>query len=187
MHRRLRQACFEEKPPWKASTSPPPRNCPPPRSGTSPPYAGCTPASPSSSTVRSASGKPHRAGAENPVSYATWAYSRIRPPSRSRRSTPDIRAYCGRMRASSGRFVLQRPVRPMKVAMVYVLAEDQQQVPLAGDQHPVQAFAAGTGDPASGYSVRARRLPRKRSRAGSGGESSRPRYRHRPTPRQRPR
>jgi hypothetical protein len=100
---------------------------------------------------------------------------------------PDIRAYCGRMRASSGRFVLQRPVRPMKVAMVYVLAEDQQQVPLAGDQHPVQAFAAGTGDPASGYSVRARRLPRKRSHAGSGGESSRPRYRHRPAPRQRPR
>ena len=31
--------------PWKASTSPPPRNCPPRRSATSPPCAGSTPAS----------------------------------------------------------------------------------------------------------------------------------------------
>jgi hypothetical protein len=44
--------------------------------------------------------------------------------------------------------------------MVYVLANDRQQAPLAGDQHPVQAFAASTGDPAFGYSVRARRLDR---------------------------
>jgi hypothetical protein len=44
--------------------------------------------------------------------------------------------------------------------MVGVLAEDQLQVPFAGDQHPVQALAAGTGDPAFGYSIRARRLDR---------------------------
>ena len=74
---------------------------------------------------------------------------------------PDIRAYCGRMRASSGRFVLQRPVRPMKVAMVYVLAEDQQQVPLAGDQHPVQALAAGTAHPALRDRIHPRRPDRR--------------------------
>jgi hypothetical protein len=34
------------------------------------------------------------------------------------------------------------------------------QVPFAGDQHPVQALVAGTGDPAFGYSIRARRLDR---------------------------
>ena len=39
----------------------------------------------------------------------------------------------------------------MGVLMVGVLAEDQLQIPFAGDQHPVQALAAGTGDPAFGY------------------------------------
>jgi hypothetical protein len=34
---------------------------------------------------------------------------------------------------------VQRPVRPAGVVMVGVLAEDQLQVPFAGDQHPVQA------------------------------------------------
>ena len=64
----------------------------------------------------------------------------------------------GRTLASGGRVLVQRPVRPMGVVMVGVLAEDQLQVPFAGDQHPVQALAAGTGDPAFGYSIRARRL-----------------------------
>ena len=32
--------------------------------------------------------------------------------------------------------------------MIGVLAEDQPQVPFAGDQHPVQAFAAGAAYPA---------------------------------------
>jgi hypothetical protein len=41
--------------------------------------------------------------------------------------------------------------------MIDVLAEDQSQVPFAGDQHPVQAFAACTGDPAFGYGVGPRR------------------------------
>lgn len=44
--------------------------------------------------------------------------------------------------------------------MVGILAEDQLQMPFAGDQHPVQALAADAGDPASGYSIRARRLDR---------------------------
>src|SRR5271166_3804945 len=45
---------------------------------------------------------------------------------------PDIRAYCRRTRASSGRILLQRPVRTMDVVMSCVLAQDQLQVPLAG-------------------------------------------------------
>ena len=73
---------------------------------------------------------------------------------------PHIRAYCRRTRASSGRILLQRPVRTMGVVMICVLAQDQLQVPLAGDQHPVQALAPGTSDPAFGYSVRPRRLDR---------------------------
>jgi hypothetical protein len=44
--------------------------------------------------------------------------------------------------------------------MMDVLAQDQPQVPLTGDQHPVQALTAGTGDPSFGYRVRARRLDR---------------------------
>ena len=55
--------------------------------------------------------------------------------------------------ASGGRVLVQRPVRPMGVVMVGVLAEDQLQVPFAGDQHSVQALAAGTGDPAFGYGI----------------------------------
>jgi hypothetical protein len=43
--------------------------------------------------------------------------------------------------------------------MVGGLAEDKPQAPFAGYQHPVQALATGTGDPAFGYSVRARRQP----------------------------
>jgi hypothetical protein len=39
-------------------------------------------------------------------------------------------------------------VRAMDVVVVGVLAQDQLQVPLAGDQHPVQALAPGAGDPA---------------------------------------
>ena len=55
--------------------------------------------------------------------------------------------------AASGRVLLQRPVRPVRIVMIGVLGQDQPQVPFAGDQHPVQALAAGTGDPAFGYSI----------------------------------
>ena len=44
--------------------------------------------------------------------------------------------------------LMQRPMRPVRVVMTGVLAEYQPQVPLAGDQHPVQALTAGAGDPA---------------------------------------
>jgi len=73
---------------------------------------------------------------------------------------PDTCACCGRILPPGGRVLARRPVRPVAVIVIGVLAEDQPQVPFAGDQHPVQALAAGAGDPAFGYSVRARRLDR---------------------------
>ena len=66
---------------------------------------------------------------------------------------PDTCLYCGRILAPGGRILVQRPVWPMRIVVTGVLAEDQPQMTLAGDQHPVQALAAGTGDPAFGYSV----------------------------------
>ena len=46
----------------------------------------------------------------------------------------------------------------MLVVVIDVLTQDQPQVPFAADQHPVQALAAGAGDPSFGNRVRARRL-----------------------------
>ena len=78
------------------------------------------------------------------------------------------RAYSSRLESdpgarradSGGRILVQRPLRPMRVVVIGVLIEDQPQMPLPGDQHPVQALAAGAGDPAFGDSVRARRPDR---------------------------
>ena len=53
------------------------------------------------------------------------------------------------------RALLQRPVRPMSVIVIDVLAENEPEMPFARDQRPVQAFAARAGDPASRDSVRA--------------------------------
>ncbi|MGH3275390.1 MAG: hypothetical protein ACRDNZ_13845, partial [Streptosporangiaceae bacterium] len=50
----------------------------------------------------------------------------------------DIRARGGWIRAPGRRPRLQRPMRPVTVVVAGVLAEDEPQVPLAGDQHPVQ-------------------------------------------------
>src|SRR6516164_3384992 len=92
--------------------------------------------------------------------YATWAYSWIRPPSR-----PD--AGPGHPGSSwvdappGGRSLAQRPVRAMNVIVLDVLTQDQPQVPFAGDQHPVQALSAGTGNPALRDSVRTRRPDRR--------------------------
>jgi hypothetical protein len=38
---------------------------------------------------------------------------------------------------------LRRPVRTVGVVVIGVLAQDQPQVPLTGNQHPVQALVAG--------------------------------------------
>jgi hypothetical protein len=61
---------------------------------------------------------------------------------------------------SDGWVLLQRPVRPMDVVVVGVLAEDQPQVPSAGDQYPVQALAPGAVHPAFRDRIRAGRLER---------------------------
>ena len=44
--------------------------------------------------------------------------------------------------------LLQCPVWAMLVVVIDVLAQDQPQVPFAGDQHPVQALAPGAAHPA---------------------------------------
>ena len=49
----------------------------------------------------------------------------------------------------------------MRVVVIYVFAEDQLQMPLAGDQHPVQALAASAAHPALRDRVRPRRLDRR--------------------------
>jgi len=57
---------------------------------------------------------------------------------------PDIHAYCRRMRASCGRVLLKCPVRPVRIVMAYVLAEDQPQVPLSAQLiHPCFRRAHG--------------------------------------------
>ena len=60
-----------------------------------------------------------------------------------------------RMRTTGGRVLPQCPARAMRVVVVGVLAQDQPQVPFAGDQNPVQARAAGAADPAFRDCVRA--------------------------------
>ena len=55
---------------------------------------------------------------------------------------------------------MQGPVRPVGVVVIGVLTQDQPQVPFTGNQHPVQALAADTGDPAFRDRVRPRRLDR---------------------------
>ena len=54
---------------------------------------------------------------------------------------------------SGGRILQQRPVWPVRVLVIDILAQDQPQVPFADDQHLVQALAAGAGDPAFGNRV----------------------------------
>lgn len=51
-------------------------------------------------------------------------------------------------------------MRPVSVVVIDVVAGDKPQVPLAGDQHPVQALAAGTADPVFRDRVRTRRPDR---------------------------
>jgi hypothetical protein len=71
---------------------------------------------------------------------------------------PHIRAFCERIDSSRWWVLVQRPVWPMGVVVIGVLAEDEPQMPLAGDQHLIEAFAAGAADPTFGDRVRARRL-----------------------------
>ena len=81
-------------------------------------------------------------GAGNPVTlcdlgiFVDQAAEPISP------QNPDISAWGWCVRRSGGRILVECPVRPAGVVMVGVLAQDQPQVPFAGDQHPVQALAA---------------------------------------------
>ena len=61
---------------------------------------------------------------------------------------PDIFAQSGWTRTPGRRALFQCPVGTVHVVVLDVLTQDQPQVPLAGDQHPVQALAAGAGNPA---------------------------------------
>ena len=74
---------------------------------------------------------------------------------------PGGRAHSGRMLTLIWRSLAQRPVRPVRIEVLDVLAQDQAQVPLAGDQHPVQALTACAGNPAFRDRVRTRRLHRR--------------------------
>ncbi len=62
-----------------------------------------------------------------------------------------------RVHTSAGRVLLQRPVRRLVIG---ILAQDKPQVPLARDQHPIEALAAGAAHPAFRDRVRTRRLDR---------------------------
>src|ERR1039457_5492948 len=53
-----------------------------------------------------------------------------------------------RIRTYGGRLLLQCPVRTVSVVVVGVLPEDQPQMPLANDEHPVQALATRAAHPA---------------------------------------
>jgi hypothetical protein len=64
------------------------------------------------------------------------------------------------MRTPGGRVPLQYPVRPVRVVVIDVLAQGQAQVPFTGDQHLVQALAAGAGDPPLGDRIRSGRPDR---------------------------
>ena len=56
----------------------------------------------------------------------------------------------GWMCAASGRALQQRPMRPVRIVVIGVLAKDQPQMPFTGDQQTIQALAAGTAYPAFG-------------------------------------
>jgi hypothetical protein len=99
-------------------------------------------------------------GTEYPSPYATWEYSRIRRPRRSRHRTGHSRPD-GLMRTPGRRVLVQRPMWPVHIVMIDVLVKDHPQVPLASDQQPVQALAPGAGNPALRDRVRPRRPHRR--------------------------
>ena len=59
---------------------------------------------------------------------------------------PDILAHSGRRLTPGGRALAQRSVRAVNVVVLDIFTQDQPQVPLAGEQHSVQALAAGAGN-----------------------------------------
>jgi hypothetical protein len=86
-------------------------------------------------------------GAENPVTLCDLGILADQTAKPVPPENLDIGDWSRWMRMPGGRALLQRPVGPVDVIVIDVLAQDQPQVPLAGDQHPVQALTAGAGDP----------------------------------------
>jgi hypothetical protein len=101
-----------------------------------------------------------RVSAENPVTLCDLGILADQAAEPVPAENLDVCAWSRWLPTSGRRALLQRPVRTMLVVVIDVLAEDQSQVPFAGYQHPVQALAAGTGDPPFGDSVRPRSLDR---------------------------
>ena len=56
-----------------------------------------------------------------------------------------------------GWLLVQGPVRPMPVVMIYVLVQDVAQVPFVDDQQPIQALPPGRAHPPFRERVRTRR------------------------------
>jgi len=107
---------------------------------------GCASTSWSSRTVWARTTPPgisHAVGAEILSSHATWVLFMDQAAEPVPSQDPDIRAQSRRKLAPGGRALAERPVRAMDVLVIDVLAQDQLQVPVAGDQHPVQALAPG--------------------------------------------
>ena len=63
---------------------------------------------------------------------------------------PDTCACSGRILAPGGRILVQRPVRPMRIEVIGVLAEDQPQVPFAGGNQSGPVLICGVSALASG-------------------------------------
>jgi hypothetical protein len=92
--------------------------------------------------------KPTPVGAGNPVILCDLRIFADQPAEPVPAENPDAGVRSGRMRTPAGRTLFQRPVRPVRVSVIGIFAEDRPQVPFPGDQHPVQALAAGAGNPA---------------------------------------
>ena len=100
-------------------------------------------------------------GAENSVTLCDLGIFVDQTPEPVPPQDPNIGAQSGRMLASGGRAPAERPVQAMNVVMIDVFAQDQPQVPLAGDQHPIQTLAPGAGNPPLRDRVRPRRPDRR--------------------------
>jgi hypothetical protein len=75
---------------------------------------------------------------------------------------PDVGAWSRRIRTPGRRVLPQCPVRPVRIVVTGVLREDQPQVPLASDQHPVGALGPCRADEPLGDRVHPLRLRRGR-------------------------
>jgi len=104
---------------------------------------------------------PPPVGAENSVTLCDLGILVDQAAEPVSAENPDVGTQNGWMRTPGRRALLQCPVRPVSVVVIDVLAENEPEMPFAGDQHPVQALAADAGNPAFGDRVRARRPDRR--------------------------